>query len=289
VNTLRLRLAVQNKGRIGTLLQQFFAQAGLKFEFQERQLIARCFNFPLDLIFVRHSDIPLLVADGDADAGIAGQDVLQENDIKLTERLALDIAKSSLCIAVPDGSPIQELQDLNGKKIATHFPNLTRRFAAEHRLSIELVPLRGSVEIAPQLGIADAIADLVGTGATLAMNKLRVVDTIMQSQAVLVQGDSSDPAKAELLDALVMRIQSVITARDKKLLVFNLPKAALPQLKDLHLGLSGPTVSELNGDNADMVAVQVVVSEADSWPIMAAIKDIGGSGILVMNIERLIA
>lgn len=284
---IRLKLAIQNKGRIGGRLPKFFEQAGLVFEFQERQLIARCQNFPIDLLFVRHSDIPLLMSDGVADLGIVGKDLVAEKKFDLKTVLPLGLARSALCLAVPERSGITAIDQLANKKVATHFPNLTQQFFDQRKIAVEILPLRGSVEIAPQLDLAEAIVDLVGTGATLAVNRLEVIATLLESEAVLIAAQL-DSEKQSLLDALVMRFESVIGARDKKLLIFNLPKAALPDLKNLHLGLSGPTISELNGDSVGMVAVQVVVGESESWEIMSRIKSIGGSGILVLNIERLI-
>jgi len=284
---VRLKLAIQNKGRIGGRLPKFFEQAGLIFEFQERQLIARCQNFPIDLLFVRHSDIPLLVTDGVADLGVVGRDLVAEKMFDVQTVLPLGLARSALCLAVPERSGIASVGQLAGKKVATHFPNLTQQFFDQNQTAVEILPLRGSVEIAPQLDLAEAIVDLVGTGATLAVNRLKVIATLLESEAVLISSQLNGE-KQIMLDALTMRFQSVIGARDKKLLIFNLPKAALPDLQNLHLGLSGPTISELNGDSVGMVAVQVVVGEAESWEIMSRIKSIGGSGILVLNIERLI-
>lgn len=287
--TTRLQLAVQNKGRMGRLIPPLLEQAGLNFQIGERTLLALCENFPLDLLFVRHRDIPIMLERGAADLGIVGSDLLDEEAIMLERLLPLGLARSKLALAVPDNAPYLSAGDLQGKTIATHFPNLVGRWFQGRGIQVDIELLKGSVEIAPRIGLADAIVDLVGTGTTLQVNQLRVLEILVEAEAIVVSGNSLSREKQTLTEQLLLRIKSVIDARGKKLLVINLPAASLDALKALNPGLSGPTVTDINGGVKDMLAVQIVVDEANSWAAISQIKAIGGSGILVMDIERLVS
>ncbi len=285
----RLKMAVQNKGKLGRVILPFLERAGLRFDIVERQLVARCQNFPLDLLFVRHSDVGVIVEDAAADLGVIGSDVLAEQAFGVKHIMNLELAKSSLCLAVPENLGATQASDLNGKKIATNFPNLSKQYFEKLGLNVEIVRLRGSVEIAPVLEIAVGIVDLVATGTTLRQNRLKVIDKVMEAQGVLVAGKTLGDDQLKLVEELKFRFLSVIEARDKKLLVFNLPKASLEQLGSIGLGLDGPTVSEVRNGTVEMVDVQIVVEESESWGVMRKLKGIGASGILVMGIERLVS
>lgn len=284
---MRLRLALQNKGRIGHIMPSFLAKAGLDFSIMDRQLLARCENFPLDLLFVRHGDIPTLLEDQAADLGVVGTDLLNEYEYQVKELLPLGLSPSRLCLAVPEDSTVLKAEDLKGLRVATNFSNITKKFFQQKNIDVTIIPLSGSVEVAPTLGVAEAIADLVGTGTTLSTNRLRVVEEIMFAQACLIGTPELAEEKQELLDELLFRFQSVIQARDKKSLYFNLPRKQLGALRELQLGLSGPTISQIESPE-NLVAVMVVVKEKELWSTMRSLQSIGATGLLVMNIERVV-
>lgn len=283
----RLKLAIQSKGRIAQSIPSFFKAAGLKFSNLDRQLTSRCQNFPLELLFLRHSDIPIFVQDGAADLGIVGTDLLQEKKYPVKEILPLGLSKSKLCVAVPEQSSIQNIQELKGKKIATHYQRLTKKFFKEQNIDVEIIYMKGSVEIAPNLKMTEAISDLVGTGTTLKANRLKIITTITQTQATLIANKKALFEQKEIIDNLIFRFESVINARGKKTMYFNLPRNSLPQLKNLNLGLSGPTISPIE-QLENLVAIMIVIDEQKTWSIMKELKKIGASGILLMNIERLV-
>lgn len=252
-----------------------------------RSLSAACGD-RYEAVFARSQDIPEFIADGAADAGITGWDLVCESTRPLIDRLDLRFGSCRLVLAVPEASPSQTLRDLGAHaRVATTFPRLTSDFFRAHGVPVTMVPISGAVEAAPRLGIADAVVDLTGTGSTLRANGLREIATIQQSSARLITRQSErEPSTAQELDALVATLESVVRARGQRYLMANMPRAALDHVRDVLPGLNGPTITEiLNGGS--FVAVHAVVAADDLSRTVAQLKSLGGEGILVTRIERL--
>jgi len=277
----RLRLAIPNKGRLAEPAIALLREAGYQFEADDRRLFAPCENYPLDLLFVRAEDIPEYTGDGVVDLGIT-----EERGSPVTQGMALGFGHCRLRVAVPDERPFQQLSDLAGRPVATSHPRTTARFFKERNVSVELIEISGAVEITPLLGVADAIVDLVSTGSTLAVNGLRPIETILESEAHLISHPGLSPEKAERRRQLETMLASVIAARRKKYLMMNAPVDALPLIKNVIPGMRSPTVMPL-ADPA-MIAVHAVVDADAVWALLGPLKAAGATSILVMPIEKLI-
>ncbi|CAA9499674.1 MAG: ATP phosphoribosyltransferase _ HisGl [uncultured Sphingomonas sp.] len=289
----RLHLAVQKSGRLSDQSRQLLKDAGLKLlQGGRNELAARAENFPLDLMLVRDDDIPTFVADGVCELGIVGQNVLEEYALGLPEPRIEQVAKlgfgrCSLKIAAPDSLRGFELPMLGGKRIATSYPRLLRRFLETNGLDAEVVAMRGAVELAPRLGIAGFVCDLVSTGATLDANGLAPVADVFDSEAVLVRTMRPiDAAHAEQAQALLTRIDGVIATAESKYIVLNAPEGALPAITHILPGAEAPTVVPLIG-RPGHVAVQAVCQESVFWETLERLKAAGASAILVMPIEKM--
>jgi ATP phosphoribosyltransferase len=282
----RLRLAVPNKGRLVEPTLGLLHDAGLVFEEHDRSLVARVQNHPLDILFVRTGDVIEFVADGVADVGVTGLDILAEAGTDLPRLRDLGYGRCRLAAAVPADSPYQAIEDLAGVRVATSHPNVARRFFAGQDIAVEVIPLSGAVEVAPRLGLADAIVDLVSTGSTLAMNGLRPVGDILASEATLVANPVATDQRAGELDSIVTMLGSVIAARGRKYLMMNAPATKLPELEDLLPGLESPSVIPLA--HAGMIAIHSVVGADEVWGLLPRLKGAGASGILVLPIEKIL-
>jgi ATP phosphoribosyltransferase len=293
----RLRIAVQKSGRLSDDSIALLKAIGIKLNIRDRLLIAHSTNEDIDLLRVRDDDIPGLVMDGVVDLGFIGENELEE---KMLERGSigkankyevlrrLDYGGCRLSIAVPTEFNYKDVSSLEGKKIATTYPYLLERFFKEKNVNAQAVMLTGSVEVAPRAGVADAICDLVSTGATLEANGLQEEEVIFRSKAVLIQranGDMSDE-KRQLINRLVPRIDGVIQAKESKYIMLHAPKAYLEQVKSLLPGAENPTVLPLSG-NDKIVAIHVVSAENLFWETMEKLKALGCSSILVMPIEKM--
>ncbi|AEE22402.1 ATP phosphoribosyltransferase [Paraglaciecola chathamensis] len=292
----RLRIAIQKSGRLSDDSIALLKAIGVKLQIRDRLLIAHATNLPIDLLRVRDDDIPGLVMDGVVDLGFIGENELEE---KMLERQAsgkkfefktlrrLDYGGCRLSIAVPNEFDYQGVQSLEGKKVATTYPFLLERFFKENNVNASAVMLTGSVEVAPRAGVADAICDLVSTGATLEANGLKEEEEIFQSKAVLIQRAGELPeAKAQLVSTFLPRIDGVMQAKESKYIMLHAPKTYLEQVKSLLPGSGSPTVLPLAGSD-DTVAVHVVSSETLFWETMEKLKALGCSSILVMPIEKM--
>lgn len=277
-----VRIAVPNKGRLRAPAIELLQAAGLSFEATDRALSVRVNNADIDLLFVRTEDVPELVADGVADLGITGVDLLAESGADLPVLLELSFGRCRLAAAVPNGSELDSIEDFAGKRIATAHPRVTSRFFADKGIDVTVVPLRGSVEVATKLGVADGIVDLVSTGSTLRVNGLREVGTLLESQAILVSGGRGNGA----VDRIATAIGSVVAARRKRYLLLNAPNESVETISDLIPGLSAPTVMPLAG--GEMCAIHSVVDADDVWHLLPRLEEAGGRGILVLPIEQLI-
>ena len=282
----RLRLAIPNKGRLLDATLALLHDAGLVFEEHDRSLVARVQNHPLDILFVRTGDVIEFVNDNVADAGITGGDILAESGIDLPVLRPLGYGRCRLAAAAPADSPYQSIGDLGGARVATSHPHVTRTFFAGQGIAVEVIPLSGAVEVAPRLGLADAIVDLVSTGSTLAMNGLRPIGDILASEAVLLTNRLATVQRAAELDAIVTMLGSVIAARGRKYLMMNAPAAMLPDLESLLPGLESPSVIPLA--HAGMIAIHSVVGADEVWGLLPRLKAAGASGILVLPIEKIL-
>lgn len=283
-----LRVALPNKGRMAEDARALFADAGLEVRPSSDRSLLATVSDELEVIFARSQDIPEFVADGAADCGVTGLDLIRESGRPLVERLDLGFGRCRLVFAVREESPVRQVaQVAGGIRVATAFPRLTERFFGGVGATVQLVPVSGAAEIAPHLGIADAIVDLVSTGSTLRTNGLREVATVVESSARLVAPDRVDPDRAGAVDALVARLESVIRARGQRYLMANVPRASLGKIKDVVPGIDGPTVMDVL-DGGAHVAVHAVVAAGKVDQTIRGLKSLGATGVLVTRIERLV-
>jgi ATP phosphoribosyltransferase len=284
--TRRLRLAVPNKGRLVEPTVQLLKDAGLVFEAGERALVARVQNFDLDILFVRTNDIVEFIADGVADLGVTGLDLVAEAGREVAQLRLLGYGRCRLTAAVPNDSPYQSAADLAGCRVATSHMNLTRRFFADRNIAVDVVPVSGAAEVAPRLGLAEAIVDLVSTGSTMVVNGLRPIDEVFASEAVLLANPAALAAKPELLASIETMLSATLAARSRKYLMMNAPVAKAAELEDLLPGLESPSVIPLA--HAGMIAIHSVIDADAVWSLLPKLKAAGASGILVLPIEKLV-
>ncbi|MCI0584286.1 MAG: ATP phosphoribosyltransferase [Chloroflexi bacterium] len=282
----RLRLAIPNKGRLVEPTLALLHDTGLVFEEHDRSLVARVQNLDLDILFVRTSDVIEFVGDGVADLGITGRDLLAETGSALPVTRALGYGRCRLAVAVPSDTSIQAVDDLAGLRVATAHPNVTRAYFRDRAVAVEVIALSGAVEVAPRLGLAEAIVDLVSTGSTLQMNGLRSIDDVLASEAVLVTNATTQNGRAGDIEALDTMIGAVIAARGRKYVMMNAPATRLPELEALLPGLESPSVIPLAHEG--MIAIHSVVGSDDVWRLLPRLKAAGASGILVLPIEKIV-
>lgn len=280
-----LRLAVPNKGRLEAPAIELLRSAGLEFELSERRLSAGVRNADVELLFVRTEDVAEYVADGLVELGLTGADLVAEHGGELTTILPLGFGACSLVLAVPRERASASVEDLAGCRIATSFPRVTQAFLTQAGVEAQVVEVRGAVEVTPQLGVADAVVDLVASGSTLRVNGLRPIATLLASEAVLVARNGRAEAD-ERVAALVDMLRSVLDARGREYMMMNAPADALDRIRALIPGLSGPTVMPL-ADPA-FIAVHSVVERSQLWRIVPALKAAGARDILVVPIEKVV-
>ncbi|HEY2685898.1 MAG TPA: ATP phosphoribosyltransferase [Steroidobacteraceae bacterium] len=294
----RLKIAVQKSGRLTDASLDLLSRCGLKYSRGKDQLMCYGENMPLDVLFVRDDDIPDLVQEDVCDLGLVGLNVVEEKRLafksrgltKLFESVQpLDFGRCKLCVAVPDGFDYRGPQSMAGRRIATTYPNILARFLQEQNITAEVVVLSGAVEIAPRLGRADLICDLVSTGSTLAANHLRQVQTVLESQAVLIRTPVPIPAeKQEWTRRLLMRIDGVEQVKGSKYIMLHAPRSALPAIARILPGSESPTVIPLEG-RGDLVAVHAVCRESVFWELLEDLKGAGASSVLVLPVEKMLA
>ncbi len=273
--TPNLRIGIPSKGRLSELAGDLLRQGGLQFRRQERGLFARVSGLPVDLTFLRTDDIPTLCAEGAIDMGITGSDLLEEANVDLAVRLRLGVGRCRLAVCVPVDSKYETAKDLDGSRIATSFTGITSAYLAKHNASAHLVSLSGSVEVMIQLGVADAIVDLVETGSTLAANRLRILDEIGQYETVLIQNKQC--RDNETADRVVRRLEGVTLARDYAMLEYNVPRTLLEKAEKITPGFFSPTISQL--ENSSYVSVRVMVKRKEVIDVMEQLESIGASAI----------
>lgn len=283
-----LKLAIQKKGRLSEKSVELMKLCGLDIETYTERLIVSARNFQLDLLFLRDDDIPEYVQDGVADIGIVGEDVIFERQANVEFLEKLGFGRCRLMIAAPDNSIPGKIEDINGKTIATSYPRILTKFLNENNLNAKIIEISGSVEITPSLGVADLICDIVSTGTTLMMNKLKKSFKVFDSEAVLIGCNSlcKNPEKLVILEDLRRRIRSVLSAKKSKYLMMNIPKDSLPLIAGIIPSLKSPTILPLADDMS--LAVHAVIPAESFWSIINDLKAAGASGILLLPIDNMI-
>ena len=282
-----LRIAVQSKGRLYEETMELLAEAGIKLVAVKRTLLVPSRNFPVELLFLRDDDIPESVEMGTADIGIVGLNEVLEKQKQVEIIRPLGFSKCRLSLAIPKKAEYRQLNWFNGKKIATSYPNILQKFLREKGITAKIHTISGSVEIAPGIGLADAIFDIVSSGGTLVSNNLNEVETVLNSEAVLIAGKQPlDAEKQEILDELLFRIEAVKAADSKKYILMNVPKACIDEVLALLPGIKSPTVLPLAQDG--WCSVHAVVAEKHFWEIIGVLKAAGAEGILVLDIEKMV-
>ena len=293
----RLKLAVQKSGRLTDNSLDLLKSCGLKLSRGRDQLMGFGENMPLDVLFVRDDDIPDLVQEDVCDLGLVGRNVLEEKRLEwiskghkptFTELRTLDYGRCRLALAVPEGFSYQGPRSLQGKRIATSYPFTLESWLRERGVTADIVTLSGAVEIAPRLGRADVICDLVSTGSTLQANHLTEVETVLQSQALLIRTPVALPdAKQEWVDRLLMRIDGVQQVRESKYIMLHAPRSALPEIRRLLPGSKTPTIIPLEGSD-ELVAIHAVCRENVFWETLESLKKAGASALLVLPVEKML-
>ena len=283
---MKLKLAIQKSGRLHDDSIRLLKECGIDISNGVNKLKAEASNFPLEVYFLRDDDIPQYVEDAVADIGFVGENVVYEKKKKITVVEKLGFGKCRLSMAVRRGEQYKDASFLAGKKIATSYPVIVESFLHEKGISAEIHEISGSVEIAPGIGLADAICDLVSSGSTLFMNGLQEAETILQSQAVLVKNNELHPDKVQMIERLLFRIQSVKKAKNNKYILLNAPNDRLDEIIALLPGMKSPTVLPLA--NPGWSSVHSVLNENDFWDIIEQLKAAGAQGILVVPIEKMI-
>ncbi|MEA3173614.1 MAG: phosphoribosyltransferase [Gammaproteobacteria bacterium] len=294
----RLKIAVQKSGRLTEASLDLLSTCGLKYSRGKDQLMCYGENMPLDVLFVRDDDIPDLVQEDVCDLGLVGLNVVEESRLAFAARgisplfelvQTLDFGRCKLCIAVPDGFEYRDAGSLQGKRIATTYPHILGRFLMDYGINAEVVVLSGAVEIAPRLGRADVICDLVSTGSTLAANHLRHAETVLESQAVLIRTPMPvPPEKQEWARRLLMRIDGVEQVKGSKYIMLHAPRSALAAIAKILPGSEAPTVIPLEG-LGDRVAVHAVCRENVFWELLEDLKGAGATSVLVLPVEKMLA
>lgn len=281
-----IRIAVQSKGRLYEDTINLLQEAGIKVPSSKRTLLVQASNFPLEVLYLRDDDIPQTVASGVADLGIVGENEFVERgeDAEIIKRLGF--SKCRISLAIPKAIDYKGVEWFEGKKIATSYPNILKNFMKEKGVNMDVHVIQGSVEIAPGIGLADGIFDIVSSGSTLISNNLREVEVVMKSEALLIGNKDMSDEKKAILEQLLFQIESVLIAEDKKYVRMNAPKAHLDEIVKVLPGLKSPTIIPLADD--DWCSVHAVLDEKHFWEIVGQLKALGAEGILVTPIEKMI-
>ena len=283
-----IRIAIPNKGRLHDPTVNLLKEAGLPvLEGATRKLFAKTTDPDITFLFARAADIPEYVQDGAADVGITGLDLISETGADVDVILDLEFGRAKLVLAVPDDSPITSPQDLNGMRVATEFPNITKRYFEELGINIEVVKVSGACEMTPHVGIADAIVDISSSGTTLLTNHLKVIEDVFSSSVRLITNRES-AAEKEKIQYIKTAIESVLHAKGKRYLMMNVPADKLDAVKAVLPGLAGPTVMKVESDDS-ILAVHAVIDSDVIFSTVSKLKDVGACGILVVPIERMMA
>lgn len=287
INMERLKIAIQKSGRLNDDSLKILKEGGISISNGLDQLRSTVSNFPMEILYLRNSDIPQYLLDGVVDIAIIGENLLiekDEGDIEIIERLSF--SKCRVCLAVPKTFTYNSIEDLQGKKIATSYPNTLNKFLREKGVEAELHQISGSVEIAPNIGLADAICDIVSSGSTLFKNNLKEVEVISRSEAVLAVSPLMNEAKKEILKKLQFRLQSVLKARNFKYILMNIPNDKIDKVIDILPGMRSPTVLPLAEEGWS--SIHTVIEKNKFWEVIDELQGLGAEGILVAPIEKMV-
>ncbi|MDX9918544.1 MAG: ATP phosphoribosyltransferase [Paludibacter sp.] len=281
-----LRIAVQAKGRLYEETMSLLTESGIKLESGKRLLLLPARNFPIEVLFLRDDDIPQSVADGVADIGIVGENEFAEKkkNVQITRRLGF--SKCRLSLAIPKEMEYKGISWFNNKVIATSYPEILKDFLAENNVKADIHVITGSVEIAPGIGLSDAIFDIVSSGSTLVTNHLKEVEVIMKSEALLIQHPNLSAEKLQILEELLFRIESVQVAEDKKYVLMNVPTENIEKIIEVLPGMKSPTIMPLAKEGWN--SLHAVIDEKGFWEVIGKLKSLGAEGILVIPIEKMI-
>jgi ATP phosphoribosyltransferase len=282
-----LRLAIQKKGRLSEKSLELLKSAGIRVDNYSRQLLIKAQNFNLEVLFLRDDDIPEYVQDGVADIGIVGENVILEYQKELSVKEKLGFGKCRMSVAVPKEMDYTNITDLSGRNIATSYPNILQKYLDEKNVTAKVHKISGSVEITPNINLADAIFDIVSTGSTLISNGLKETDVVLKSEAVLIANKNLSDEKSKLLEQILFRIRSVNKAKNNKYILLNAPNESLDKITELLPGAKSPTIMPLALEGWS--SVHTVIGEDDFWGIIESLKAVGAEGILVLPIEKIIA
>ncbi len=282
-----LRIAIQKSGRLTDKTMNLLESIGLRFDDYKRNLLVRCRNFDVELLLIRDDDIPEYVQDGVCDLGFVGGNVTAEDQADVTILKGLDYGVCRLSIAAPKNGSLRKADDFSGKKVATSYPVLTKKYFDERGIDVELITLSGAVEIAPRLEVADAISDLVSSGNTLKANGLMEIDTIYESETELIRTNKPlSQGKQSLIEKLIQRIEGQQKAERSRYIMMNAPEEAVEEIRNIIPSLKSPTIVPLAEEG--MVAVHTVVPISTFWQVMEKLKQAGASGIVMLPVESMI-
>ena len=281
-----LRIAVQSKGRLFEDTMNLLAEADIKVSSSKRTLLVQSSNFPLEVLYLRDDDIPQSVANGVADIGIVGENEYMEKEENAQVISRLGFSKCRLSLAIPKEVNYKDLTWFNGKRIATSYPNILRKYLKKNAINADIHVITGSVEISPGIGLADAIFDIVSSGSTLVSNNLREVEVVMKSEALLIGNWNMDDEKHNILNEMMFRFEAVRSAIDKKYVMMNAPKSQIENIIKVLPGIKSPTVIPLA--DSDWCSIHTVLDEQCFWEIIGKLKELGAQGILVSPIEKMI-
>lgn len=286
IGTDMLRIAVQSKGRLFEDTMSLLAEAGIKVSTSKRTLLVKSADFPMEVLYLRDDDIPQCVATGVTDLGIVGRNEYEERMEDADIVRPLGFSRCRMSLAIPKAIAYPGLSWFEGKKIATSYPNILRRFLQDHHIAADIHVITGSVEISPGIGLSDAIFDIVSSGSTLVSNNLAEVEVVMQSEALLIANRDMTPEKRAVLDDLLFRIEAVKAAENKKYVMMNAPTDRIPEIVAVLPGAKSPTIMPLVTEGWS--SIHTVVEEKCFWEIISRLKELGAQGILVMPIEKMI-
>ena len=282
----KLKIAIQKSGRLSEKSLELLKSCGIQLSNGDRKLKAESKNFPIEVLFLRDDDIPQYVEQGVADIGILGENEVWEKDKEVVTIKKLGFATCKLSLAIPKDEPYTGLSYFNNKKIATSYPKILSKFFQEKNISVEIEEIGGSVEIAPGIGLADGIFDIVSTGSTLLMNGLKEVEVVTQSTAVLISNNTLNNEKQQILDRLIFRIEAVKAADENKYILLNAPKTSVESISAILPGMKSPTILPLS--EPGWVSIHSVVKEDEFWEVIDQLKVLGAEGILVVPIEKMV-
>ena len=281
-----LKIAIQAKGRLNEESMSLLADAGISAASGSRKLISKAKGFPMEILYLRDDDIPQAVAMGVADIGIVGLNEVAEKGEKVDEVMSLGFGACRISIAVPRETEYTDATWLNGRRVATSYPHILAKYFADNKISAEIHEIAGSVEIAPTVGMADAIFDIVSSGGTLIQNGLREVEQVFFSEAVLIATPSLPEEKLAEIDKLKFRLRSILDSRDMKYVLMNLPRTAVDEAVKILPGMKSPTLLPLT--QPDWCSLHVVIPESELWEKIELLKNIGAEDILILNLENII-